>query len=54
MGFQFNATADGRRLMFLNVIVERSRLYLATPVGRRCKAKEVVAMGVTCGQVLLY
>ena len=40
--FQFDATADGRRLKFLNVIDEHSRLCLALRVGRRCKAKEVL------------
>ena len=40
MDFQFDATADGRRLKFLNVIDEHSRLCLAIRVGRRCKAKE--------------
>ena len=44
MGFQFDATADGCRLMFLNVIDEHSRLCLAIRVGKRCKAKEVVAV----------
>jgi len=44
MDFQFDATADGRRLKFLNVIDEHSRLCLATRVGRRCKAKDVVAV----------
>jgi putative transposase len=44
MGFQFDATADGRRLKFLNVIEEHSRLCLAIRVGRRCKAKDVVAV----------
>jgi putative transposase len=44
MDFQFDATADGRRLNFLNVIDEPSRLCLAIRVGRRCKAKEVVAV----------
>jgi putative transposase len=44
MDFQFDATADGRRLKFLNVIDEDSRLCLAIRVGRRCKAKEVVAV----------
>ena len=42
MDFQFDATADGRRLKFLNVIDEHSRLCLAIRVGRRCKAKDVV------------
>ena len=44
MDFQFDATADGRRLKFLNVIDEYSRFCLAILVGRRCKAKEVVAV----------
>jgi transposase InsO family protein len=44
MDFQFDATADGRRLKFLNVIDEYSRLCLAIRVGRRCKAKDVVAV----------
>jgi transposase InsO family protein len=44
MDFQFDATADGRRLKFLNVIDEHSHLCLAIKVGRRCKAKDVVAV----------
>ena len=44
MDFQFDATADGRRLKFLNVIDENSHLCLAIRVGRRCKAKDVVAV----------
>jgi len=44
MDFQFDATADGRRLKFLNVIDEHSRLCLAIRVGKRCKAKDVVAL----------
>ena len=44
MDFQFDATADGRRLKFLNVIDEHSRLCLAIRVDRRCKAKDVVAV----------
>jgi transposase InsO family protein len=44
MDLQFVATADGRRLKFLNVIDEHSRLCLAIRVGRRCKAKDVVAV----------
>jgi len=44
MDFQFDATADGRRLKFLNVIDEHSRLCLANRVGRRCKATVVVAV----------
>jgi len=42
--FQFDATADGRRLKFLNVIDEHSRLCLAIRVGSRHKAKDVVAV----------
>ena len=38
MDFQFDATADGRRLKFLNVIDEHSRFCLAIRVGRRCKS----------------
>ncbi|CAK6689395.1 hypothetical protein IFHNHDMJ_00599 [Synechococcus sp. CBW1107] len=44
MDFQFDATADGRRLKSLNVIDEHSRLCLAIRVGRRCKAKDVMAV----------
>ena len=44
MDFQFDATADGRRLKFRNVIDEHSRLCLAIRVDRRCKAKDVVAV----------
>jgi putative transposase len=44
MDFQFDATADFRRLKFLNVIDEHSRLCLAVRVGRLCKAKDVVAV----------
>ncbi len=43
-GFQFVATAYGRRLKFLNVIEEHSRFCLAIRVGRRCKGKDVVAV----------
>jgi putative transposase len=42
MDFQFDATGDGRRLKFLNVIDEHSRLCLGFRVGRRCKSKDVV------------
>lgn len=38
MDFQFDATADGRRLKLWNVIDEYSRLCPAILVGRRCKA----------------
>jgi putative transposase len=44
MDLQFDAPADGRRLKFLNVIDEHSRLCLAIRVGRRCKAKDVVTV----------
>ena len=44
MDFQFDATADVHRLKLLNVIDEHSRLCLAIRVGRRCKAKNVVAV----------
>jgi putative transposase len=44
MVFQFNATADGRRLKFLNVLDEYSCLCLAIRVGRRCNAKDVLAV----------
>jgi putative transposase len=44
MDFQLDATAKGRRFKFLNVINEHSLLCLAIRGGRRCKAKEVVAV----------
>jgi putative transposase len=44
MVFQFDSTADGRRLKFLNVIYKHSRFCLAIRDGRRCKAKDVVAV----------
>lgn len=44
MDFQFDATADGRRLKFLNVIDHNSRIYLAIRVGRPCKAKDMVSV----------
>jgi hypothetical protein len=40
--FQFNKTMDGRRLKFLNIVDEYSRLCLAIRVGRRCKAVDVI------------
>jgi len=43
MDFQFDATADGRRHKFLNVMDEHNRLCLAIRVGRRCRSKYVVA-----------
>ncbi len=42
MDFQFDATADGRRLKFLNVMDEHTHLSLPIRLGRRCKAKDVV------------
>jgi len=44
MDFQFDATADGRRLKFLNVIDRNSRICLAILVGRCCKAKDMVSV----------
>jgi transposase InsO family protein len=44
MDLQFDATADGRRLKVLNGIDEHSRLCLAIRGGRRCKAKDLVAL----------
>jgi putative transposase len=39
MDFQFDATADGRRLKFLNVIDEHSLLCLVIRVDRRCRPR---------------
>ena len=44
MDFQFDATADGRRLNFLNIVSENTRLCLVIRVGRHCNAKDVVAV----------
>ena len=44
MDFQFDATADGRRLKFLNVIDKRSALCLAIRAGRRSKDKDEVTL----------
>lgn len=44
MDVPFDATADGRRLKFLNVIDEDSHLCQAIRLGRRCKARDVVAV----------
>ena len=44
MDFQFDSTADGQRLKFINMIDEHNRLCLAIRVGRRRKAKDVVAL----------
>jgi len=46
MHSQFDATADGRRLKFQNVIDEHSRFCLAIRVGSRCKAKDEGAVRV--------
>ena len=40
--FQFDQTMDGRRLKFLNLVDEYSRVCLAIRVGRRCKATDVI------------
>ena len=40
--FQFDQTMDGRRLKFLNIVDEFSRICLAIRVGRRCKAMDVI------------
>lgn len=42
-GIQIDANADGRRLTFLNLIDEYSRLSPAIRVGKGCKAKDVAA-----------
>ena len=44
MACQFDATADSHRLKVLNVIDEHSRVGLAFLVGKRCSAKDVVAV----------
>ncbi len=40
--FQFDHTMDGRRLNFLTIVEEYSRLCLVTCVGRRCKSVDVI------------
>ena len=40
--FQFDQTMDGRRIKFLNIVDEYSRMCLAIRVGRRCKAMDVI------------
>jgi hypothetical protein len=40
--FQFDQTKDGRRLKFLNILDEYSRMCLATRNGGRCKAIDVI------------
>lgn len=42
IGFQSDQTMDCRRLMFLTIVDEYSRVCLAIRVGRRCKAVEVI------------
>ncbi len=42
INFQFDQTIDGRTLKFFNVIDEYSRLCLASRVGRRCRAPDVI------------
>jgi putative transposase len=42
--FQFDATADGPRFKSLNVIDEHICMFLPIRVGRRCKARDVVAV----------
>lgn len=44
MDIKLAASAEGRRPKFLNVIDAPSQLCLAIRVGRRCKAKDVVAI----------
>jgi putative transposase len=44
MDFQFDATGDGRRLKFMNMIDEHNLLCLAIQVGRSCKARDMVAV----------
>ncbi len=41
--FQFDETADGRRLKLLNIVDEFTREALAMRVGRSCDADDVVA-----------
>jgi putative transposase len=42
--FQFDDTADGRTLKFLNVINKHSRRCLAMRVGRCCRTKDMLAV----------
>ena len=44
MGLQFDATAYGRRPTFVKVIDQHSCFCLAIRLGKRCKAKEAVAL----------
>jgi len=43
-GYPVRCTANGRRLKFMNLIDEHSRLCLAIRVGKRCKARDVVTV----------
>jgi len=40
--FQFDETMNGRKLKFLNIIDEYSRMALAIRVGRRCQAVDII------------
>ena len=40
--FQFDETADGRRLKLANIVDEHTREALAMRVGRRCSADDLV------------
>jgi putative transposase len=42
--FQFDETADGRRLKLANIVDEHTREALAMRVGRRCSADELVTV----------
>jgi putative transposase len=44
LDFQFDETADGRRLKLLNVVDEHTREALAMRVARRCGAEDVTAV----------
>jgi len=44
LDYQFDTTAVSRRLTFINVIDEQSRLCLVIRVGRRCMSKDVVVV----------
>ena len=41
--FQLDQSMDIRRLKFLNILDEYSRVYLAISVGRRSKTVDVIA-----------
>ena len=44
LDFQFDETADQRRLKLLNIVDEHTREAIATRVGRSCDAEEVLAV----------